>query len=75
MSKKVGRPKKLDPNRKRVTVEQAVQITKEFWAKFGRPGYSRGHIYNMISKGELDRTGPKSCALLYEDEIIEKLCG
>lgn len=71
MKRKVGRPS----SRKKISVEQAVQLTKEYWAQYGRDGYSKGHIYNLIYKKELERTGPKNCALLFEDEVKEKLCG
>jgi len=70
-----GRPRRIDPSRKKISIDQAVQLTREYWAKFGKPGYSKGYIYNLISKGELHRDGPPNRALLFEDEVLERLCG
>lgn len=70
-----GRPPKIDPNRKKVTIDQALEIIRAHWAQYDKPGYSRGYIYNLISSGKLHRVGPPKTALLFEDEVIEKLCG
>lgn len=70
-----GRPAKVDPDRKRITVDQAVELVRIYWDQYGKPGYSKGYIYNLISSGKLQRTGPPKIALLFEDEVKEKLCG
>lgn len=70
-----GRPRKIDPTRKRVSVDQAVEITKEFWAQFQKKGYSKGYIYNLTANGTLSKEKHGRDILLYEDEVREKLCG
>jgi hypothetical protein len=66
---------KIDPTRKKITIDQAVELTAKFWSQYGKPGCSKGHIYNLISSGKLHRVGPPKRALLFEDEVIERLCG
>lgn len=70
-----GRPRKVDPNRKKITIDQAIELISAHWARYGKPGYSKGYIYNLISKGDLHREGPPKRALLFEDEVLERLCG
>lgn len=70
-----GRPRKIDVNRKQISIDQAVSLTKEFWKKFGKTGYSKGYIYNLISRGELARDSRGKGVLLFEDEVRAKLCG
>ena len=73
MKRQRGRPPKID--RKKISVDQAVQITSDFWAQFGKKGYSKGYIYNMLSSGKLHKEVCGKGVLLYEDEVKEKLCG
>lgn len=73
--KKRGRPIKDDPKRKKVTVDQAVELSRQYWSQYNKPGYSKGYVYNLISSGKLHRLGPPKIALLFEDEVLEKLCG
>jgi hypothetical protein len=75
MKRKPGRPHKVDPLRKKITIDQAVQMTEEFWSQYGKKGYSKQHIYNLISKGELNRESHSRCVLLFEDEVKQRLCG
>lgn len=70
-----GRPAKIDPNRKKISVDQAVELTQKFWGQYGKKGYSKGYIYNLISSGDLHREDHGKFVLLYEDEVREKLCG
>lgn len=70
-----GRPAKVDPNRKRITVDQAVKITEKFWSQFDRPGYSKNTIYNLSAQGKLEKETHGRCILLFEDDVIRKLCG
>lgn len=69
-----GRPPKVDPNRKKISVDQAVEITKEHWAKYKKAGYSKGYIYNLISAGELHAERHGKGVLLFEDEVRKRLC-
>lgn len=75
MKRKPGRPIKVDPDAKKISVDQAVQITWEYWAQFGIKGYSKQYIYNLMSDGKLRRDTRGKGALLFEDEVREKLCG
>lgn len=70
-----GRPAKIDPSRKKITIDQAVEITRKFWAQFNRDGYSKGHIYNLSASGKLEKERHGKCVLLFEDDVIRKLCG
>lgn len=70
-----GRPQKIDPNRRLISIDQAVQLTTEYWAAFGKKGYAKGSIYNLISAGKLHKQETGKGVLLFEDEIKEKLCG
>lgn len=73
--RKRGRPPKIDPAAKKISIDQAVELVRQYWAQYDMPGYSKGYIYNLISSGQLSRLGNKNRALLLEDEVKEKLCG
>lgn len=75
IQRKPGRPRKKDPNRKLISIDQAVTMINEHFSQYGRKGYSKGYIYNLISEGKLHREGPPSMVLLDEQEIRDKLCG
>lgn len=70
-NKKVGRPKSPPPRERQITAEQALQLIEEHRKRFGRPGVTRGHLYNMISDEKLHRWGPARMAILDKDEVIE----
>lgn len=70
-----GRPKKVDPNRKKITIDEAVRISAKHWAQYGMTGYSKKTIYNMSSAGKLEKEPHGKCVLLFEDDVIRKLCG
>lgn len=67
MESKRGRPKK----RELISLEEALKLIEE---KFQRPVYTKGTLYNKISKKELTRHGPKHKVLLDKEEVLEKLC-
>lgn len=75
MKRKVGRPPKIDPNRKKITVEQALEMSRRFWAQYDKKGHSRQHIYNLTCAGELSKEKHGKAILLFEDEVKAKLCG
>jgi hypothetical protein len=69
--KRVGRPSK----QKKITVDQAVQMTQEFWAQYDRKGYSKQYIYNLISANKLKSEHTGKYVFIFEDEVRQKLCG
>lgn len=73
IERKRGRPPKAD--RKKISIDQALELSKNFWAQYGKPGYSKQHIYNLIHRKELSKEKHGKCVLVFEDEIIQKLCG
>jgi hypothetical protein len=54
-----------------VTIKEALQIV---WAHYRRRIYTKGTIYNKISRGELNRYGPYHMAMLDRNEVESKLC-
>jgi excisionase family DNA binding protein len=73
--KRRGRPPKVDPNRKKISMVQALQLIEENRSSRGLPGVSKGYLYNLISEGKLKSERLGKFVLLYEDEIRQKLCG
>lgn len=75
MKRKRGRPRKVDPNRKKITVEQALEMSREYWSQFGMEGHTKGTIYNLVCAEELHKEKRGKWILLFEDEVKKKLCG
>ncbi len=75
MKRKPGRPHKIDTDRKRISLDEALKFIATERAKVGLKPCSKGHLYNMISKGTLSKATHNFGVLLYEDEVREKLCG
>jgi hypothetical protein len=70
--KQRGRPKNLE-NLNLITLDDAVELIREFW-KMDKAPISRRTLQNKISKGEINRYGPYKHTLLDRDEVINKLC-
>lgn len=70
-----GRPRKIDPSRKKLTLDQALELIRSHYAQYNLSGCSKQHLYNLISKGELEKERLGSHVLIYEDEVKKKFCG
>lgn len=70
MKRQPGRPKQL----KLVTIDEALELVKQHYHGHPAAVPAKGTIYNKISLGILKNHGPRSCALLDEAEVREKLC-
>jgi len=57
-----------------ITLEQAVKALNKAYdfdpKKHGRDAYSIKTIYNAISAKKLQRSGPRSAALVLENEVL-----
>lgn len=62
---------------KLLTLKEAIELLNRVYqidpAKHGRDVFAKGTIYNMISRGELKRYGPRHILQLDESEVLAKL--